>query len=85
MFIPFVFGPLLITITTYLSMTAGIVGMPIAEPPGFLPPGVGAFLMTLDWKAVVLVFVNLLLMALIYYPFYKAMEANEIKKEQEVA
>lgn len=85
MFIPFVFGPLLITITTYLSMTAGIVGMPIAEPPGFLPPGVGAFLMTLDWKAVVLVFVNLLLMTLIYYPFYKAMEANEIKKEQEAA
>ena len=82
MFIPFVFGPLLITLTTYFSMTSGLVGMPIAEPPGFLPPGVGAFLMTMDWKAVVLVLVNLLIMAAIYYPFFKAMEANELKKEQ---
>lgn len=82
MFIPFVFGPLITTVTTYLSMTSGLVGMPIAEPPGFLPPGVGAFLMTLDWKAVALVFVNLLIMALIYYPFFKAMDADELKKEQ---
>ena len=85
MFVPFVFGPLIITVTTYLSMSTGLVGMPIAEPPGFLPPGVGAFLMTLDWKAVVLVFVNLLIMTLIYYPFFKSMEADELKKEQEVA
>ncbi len=81
MFIPFVFGPLVITVTTYLAMTTGLVDMPIAEPPGFLPPGVGAFIMTLDWKAVVLVFVNLLIMAAIYYPFFKSMEAEELKKE----
>lgn len=82
MFIPFVFGPLVITCTSFLAMKSGLVGMPIAEPPGFLPPGVGAFLMTLDWKAVVLVFVNLLIMTLIYLPFFKAMEADELKKEQ---
>ncbi|MDO4473199.1 MAG: PTS transporter subunit EIIC [Eubacteriales bacterium] len=83
MFIPFVFGPLIITVIAYFSMTSGLVGMPIANPPGFLPPGVGAFLMTLDWKSVVLVFVLLLIMTLIYYPFFKAMEADELKKEQE--
>lgn len=83
MFIPFVFGPLLVTVLTYFSMTSGLVGMPIANPPGFLPPGVGAFLMTLDWKAVVLVFTNLILMTVIYYPFFKAMEADELKKEQQ--
>lgn len=82
MFIPFVFGPLITTCTSYLAMRSGLVGMPIAEPPGFLPPGVGAFLMTLDWKAVVLVFINLFIMACIYYPFFKAMEADEVKKEQ---
>lgn len=82
MFIPFVFGPLITTCTSYMAMRSGLVGMPIAEPPGFLPPGVGAFIMTLDWKAVVLVFVNLLIMACVYYPFFKAMEADEVKKEQ---
>ena len=57
--------------------------MPISNPPGFLPPGVGAFLMTLDWKSVVFVFVSLIIMTLIYYPFFKAMEADELKREQE--
>lgn len=82
MFVPFVFGPLVITTITYFCMTSGLVGKPIAGPPGFLPPGVGAFIMTMDWKCVVLVFVNLLLMTLFYYPFFKAMEADELKKEQ---
>ena len=83
MFIPFVFGPLVITVITYVAMSSGLVGMPIANPPGFLPPGGGAFLMTLDWKCVVLVFVCLIIMTLIYYPFFKAMEADELKKEQQ--
>ncbi|MDO4467843.1 MAG: PTS transporter subunit EIIC [Bacillota bacterium] len=81
MFIPFVFGPLVCTTVAYLSMTLGIVGKPIVNPPGFLPPGVGAFLMTLDWKAVVLVFVLLALMTLMYYPFFKMLEKKEMEKE----
>lgn len=85
MFIPFVFGPLVITVITWVSMSSGLVGMPITNPPGFLPPGVSAYLLTLDWKAVVLVFVNLIVMAVIYYPFFKAMEAEELKKEQSEA
>ncbi len=81
MFIPFVFGPLLITVLTYFSMKVGLVGYPVAAPPGFLPPGVGAFLTTYDWRSVVLVFVSLILMALIYYPFFKMMEKDELKRE----
>ena len=81
MFIPFVFGPLLITVLTYFSMKMGLVGYPVAAPPGFLPPGVGAFLTTYDWRSVVLVFVSLILMALIYYPFFKMMEKDELKRE----
>lgn len=84
MFIPFVFGPLICTIITYFSMSLGIVGKPIANPPGFLPPGVGAFLMTLDWKCVALVFILLILMTLFYYPFFKMMEKEELEKEKEL-
>lgn len=84
LFIPFVFGPLVVTCLCYFAISTGIVGHPIAEPPGFLPPGVGAFLMTLDIKAVVLVAVCLLLMTAFYYPFFKAMEAQELRKENMV-
>ena len=83
MFIPFVFGPMLITLISYFAMTSGLVGKPIAAPPGFLPPGVAAFIMTLDWKCVVLALAGLVIMTIIYYPFFKMMEASEIKKEQE--
>lgn len=81
LFIPFVFGPLVVTCMCYFAINTGLVGHPIAEPPGFLPPGVGAFLMTLDIKAVLLVAVCLLLMTAFYYPFFKAMEAEELRKE----
>ncbi len=82
LFIPFVFGPLVVTLLTWFSMSSGLVMKPIANPPGFMPPGVGAFLMTFDWKIVVLVFVCIAFMALFYYPFFKLMEAEELKKEQ---
>ena len=82
MFIPFVFGPLICTTIVYLTMNLGLVGKPIANPPGFLPPGVSAFLMTLDWKAVALVFVLLILQTVFYYPFFKMMEKEELQKEQ---
>ncbi len=71
-----------VAIANICLAASGLVGKPIAGSPGFLPPGVGAFIMTMDWKCVVLVFVNLLLMTLFYYPFFKAMEADELKKEQ---
>lgn len=83
MFIPFVFGPLIITSITYFSMSTGLVGKPVAEPTGFLPPGVGAFIMTLDIKSVILVVVNLVVMALIYYPFFRAMDNNQFKIENQ--
>lgn len=63
-------------------MNLGLVGKPIANPPGFLPPGVSAFLMTLDWKSVALVFVLLILQTVFYYPFFKMMEKEELQKEQ---
>lgn len=84
MFVPFVFGPAIISAIDYLAIALGIVGKQIVQAPGFMPPGVGAFLMTLDWKAFVLVIFTIVLMTLFYYPFFKAMEKNEIEKEKKL-
>lgn len=83
MFAPFVLGPLVPTIIAWFAFKSGLVGMPVAVPPGFMPPGVGAFLMTYDWKAVVLVFVLLGVMAVFYYPFFKAMERETLAREKQ--
>lgn len=83
MFIPFVFGPCIVAAICYLAMDFGLVGLPLWESPGFLPPGMQAFLLTLDWKACAMCLGCVILMGVIYYPFFKAMEAEELKKEQE--
>ncbi|HBG1212348.1 PTS transporter subunit EIIC [Clostridioides difficile] len=85
MFVPFVFGPVLVGALNFMALKVGLVGLPIAEPPSFLPPGVAAFLVTLDWKAIVLVFASIILMTLIYYPFFKIMEKEELNKNAELA
>ena len=81
MFIPFVFGPVIVAGFNYLAMSTGLVGLPLYEAPGFLPPGFQAFLLTLDWKAFVLAVFNVLFVTAVYYPFFKAMEKDELRKE----
>lgn len=83
MLIPFVLGPVICAIISYQAMAWGWVSLPLGEAPGFLPPGVQAFLLTMDWKAAVLAIFNVCLMGLFYYPFFKAMEADELRKERE--
>ena len=83
--IPFVFGPVIIAAMNYLAMSTGLVGLPLWESPGFLPPDSSNFLLTLDWKAAVMAVLNVILMTAIYYPFFKMMEADELKKEAENA
>lgn len=85
MVIPFVAGPVVIAGLNYLAMSTGLVGLPLWEAPGFLPPGFQAFLLTLDWKAAVMAVLNVILMTVFYYPFFKMMEANELRKEGQQA
>lgn len=84
MFIPFVFGPVIVAILSYMAMYTGLVSLPLGEAPGFLPPGFQAILLTMDWKAAVLAIFSVCFMGVIYYPFFKAMEADELRKEREM-
>lgn len=84
MLIPFVFGPVICSIISYELMKFGFVALPLGEAPGFLPPGIQAFLLTMDWKAAVLAIFNVCFMGLLYYPFFKAMEADEVRKEKAI-
>jgi len=84
MLVPFVLGPVICAIISYEAMATGLVSLPLGEAPGFLPPGFQAFLLTMDWKAAVLAIFNVVLMGVFYYPFFKAMEADEVRKEREI-
>lgn len=81
--IPFIIGPIITTIITYAVMYFNIVARPSVLPPWTLPAPIGAYLATGgDWKAFVLVVINILIMTAVYYPFFKVYEKKMVQEEQ---
>ncbi|HEX3465308.1 MAG TPA: PTS transporter subunit EIIC [Candidatus Elarobacter sp.] len=75
--VPFVLAPLALACTTYAAMALGLVGKPLFYVPSMLPPLVNVFLATLDWRACVLVAVNLAIAGAIWLPFVRVYERAE--------
>lgn len=82
--IPFIIGPVITSIMSYIAMALNLVGRPYILAPWTLPAPIGAYLATGgDWRAVVLVLVNIALTIMIYYPFFKAYERKMMEEETE--
>jgi PTS system cellobiose-specific IIC component len=78
LFIPFVVAPVVLATITYLTVAAGWVGRPIFYWPSSIPTLVSTYLATLDWRACVLVLVNVCVAGAIYFPFVRAYERHEL-------
>ncbi|WP_082917833.1 PTS cellobiose transporter subunit IIC [Mangrovibacter phragmitis] len=89
--IPFIIAPLIATTTTYFAMATDIVPrLTGVTLPWTTPIGVYGFLATNgSVAAVILTAVNLLIVGVIYYPFFKVFDRQkcqeELKKEQDIA
>jgi len=80
--IPFILGPVVTAILTYLAMAANLVGRPYILAPWTLPAPIGAYLATGgDWRAAVLVLINIAITTLIYFPFFKLYERKLLEEE----
>jgi cellobiose PTS system EIIC component len=85
--LPFVGVPLLLATITYAAMSFGFVDRTVfwVPPVNLLPAVIGAWIITgRDWRAVVLVAVNIAVGAALYAPFLRAFE-NEIGRSPEEA
>ena len=82
-FFPFIFTSVFNAVVTYLCMSWGIVGKTFAVFSWQMPSPIGAFLSTMDWRAVVLVLVLIVLDGIMYYPFLKVYEKNLVQLEKE--
>ncbi|MGL4695574.1 PTS sugar transporter subunit IIC [Enterococcus larvae] len=82
-FFPFILTSVFNGVVTYLCMSWGIVGKTFAVFSWQMPAPIGAFLSTMDWRAVVLVLVLIVLNGLMYYPFLKVYEKNLVALEAE--
>lgn len=67
--IPFVLGPVILTIVSYLAVSWGMVPKTIALIPWTTPPILGGYLATGSWRGSVLQIVNLAIATFAYIPF----------------
>ena len=80
MAVPFVVAPVALACTTYAAMALGWVGRPVFFIPATFPAFMNAFLTTLDWRACVLVAVNLVVAGAIWLPFLRVYERAELAR-----
>lgn len=83
LFIPFVFGPLVLTTVAYAATAIGLVPKTIAMVPWTFPPVIGGFVATASIQGAVLALVNLAIGFFMYLPFVYMIEALENKKDLE--
>lgn len=84
-FIPFIFGPMVITVISFLAIQAHLVPMTTVMIPWTTPPILGGILATNSIAGGLLAAFNLLLSVAMYMPFIilqERMEAKAIKQEQ---
>ncbi|HEY7994182.1 MAG TPA: PTS transporter subunit EIIC [Candidatus Eremiobacteraceae bacterium] len=82
--IPFLLVPLVLATITYLATWLNLVGHTIVYLPPVFPSFVTAWLTTAgDWRAIVLVFINIAIGAIIYAPFFRAYEKAIVAQPSE--
>ncbi|WP_433744333.1 PTS sugar transporter subunit IIC [Falsibacillus pallidus] len=80
--IPFVITPLITGTLSYIIVAVGIVSPTYVMPPWTLPAPIGAYLATGgDWKAIILVLVNIAISFFIYFPFFKMYDKKMVEEE----
>lgn len=81
--VPFFLAPMATASMAYAAFHFNLIRPIITQAPWPSPVGIGAFLSTLDWKAVVLAFVCVTVAFLIYYPFIKIYDKKLYTQELE--
>lgn len=82
LFLPFLLGPVLIGILSYYVFYFDLVTKPYILVPWTLPAPIGAYLATGgDWRAIILVLVNISIVTCLYYPFFRAYERKLLEEE----
>lgn len=83
--IPFILSPLVLSCLTYALMYFNLISRPITAIPWTTPPFINVYIATgFDWRAVVWQAVEFVIIFLIYLPFFKVAEKEQLAKESEL-
>ena len=75
--LPFVIAPAVLATITYLAVSLHFVNAPAFYVPSTLPSIISTFLATWDWRACILMSLNIVVAGFIYFPFVRAYERAE--------
>ncbi|HDF2606487.1 PTS sugar transporter subunit IIC [Clostridioides difficile] len=82
--LPMWIGTIVISITTYLSMSMGFVTIPSKVfNLWYVPFGISTFMVNQDVRGLIVLAINIVLLFMIWYPFFKAYEKEELKLESQ--
>lgn len=82
MVIPFFLAPAAAATISWTAMSLGLVAKPYLLVPWTLPAPLGAFAAVGgDWRAIILVLINLVVGGLIYWPFFRAYDRQMLARE----
>ncbi len=83
MMIPFILVPVIIVTINYISFSSGLVHVPVVLQPFTVPIGISGFVATGgDLRGGLLQFFDLLISAVLYYPFFRVWERTLVEREQ---
>lgn len=74
--VPFVGAPLVLATLTYLAVASGFVSRAAFYVPSSVPTLISTYVATQDVRAIALAALNIVLAALMYYPFVRAYERH---------
>lgn len=81
--VPFIAGPLVAAVISWLAFHFNLLTRPHVMVPWTLPAPVGAWLTTGgDWRAVVLMLINLTLITALYWPFVRSYDRQLAARER---
>lgn len=81
--IPFILTPMICATIAWMATAAGMVDKVIFTAPWTLPAPIGAYLATGgDWRAAVLAVILIILSVVIYYPFFKMYDKQQLVQEK---
>jgi PTS system cellobiose-specific IIC component len=84
MMIPFLIVAIVVPSITYLTLKIGLVAIPaVPLMMNYIPQPISAFIINNDWRSIILLLVVIIVTYLIYLPFFKTYEKQEIAKERE--
>ncbi|MGT2934640.1 PTS sugar transporter subunit IIC [Streptococcus castoreus] len=82
--IPFVITPIICLLLTYYAEIFHIISNGYIVDPSFTPFFAQAYLSSLDWRNVVFTLFLVVISTIIYYPFFKVQEKNQLRLEKQM-